>query len=335
MDIKKTIADFININTDISSCILLVQDSSNHISYKMPITMLMTQLMNEYVQSTNNLKGMAFENKEDYAIVNHDHDIYTNVDFCPSELSNPLEIIHINDSTHLKNDSISVLQFDNSSLKDIITPLIFEAQPKLGTIEFKSTYDCPLTSSSNFMGWVPLDGHQYSLTSFLLSNDLKHVFSYIDSGTTKTFTVPSMKEFMKFKMSLDSTCEHHLCKYNVASHSHSTNELQNPSMTMTIADDDFNLVSTGTKDLTLQAYYNCASHGNYGIHHGIGNGAGWIDTKFSNVLDPSTFVNAAIRTKNDGISTAQFKPSHNMFQAYVYIGRSIYSAPLYRDENEF
>lgn len=327
MNTRQAFKDFIGTSKDeASACILLVQDSASRISYKMRITDLMHQMMSEYVQSST-LKSMAFENREDYALASHDHDIYTNVAYSTKSYENPLKVVHLSDETNYIDCSISVSQHNSSSLSDIILPILSAAQPKIGTIEFKlSTEQYPLTNDVNFIGWVPLDGSSYQLADFNDQNGIKNTFQH----TTTTFTVPNVTNYMKFNLQLNSMCTYHQCYNVVAPHGHDVDSSKTPTMTLNI--DDFNLTATGNKVLKLPSRSRCRDWGNEGIHHGRGSSEQHT-TEFTNELNRNTFVNADVRTLADGESNAIFEPSHNMFQAFVYVGRTKYSAPLYRDDN--
>lgn len=139
MQPRQTFEDFAKVMNEesLSSCFLLVQDSATSATYKMPAEALMKQLLSEYADQAG-FKSMAYADKEDYAVISHDHDIYTSAYAIPNSFGEKktFKILSINDKTHNKTYDLSAPMVASSSSTDIDS-MISAIQPKLGTIEFR------------------------------------------------------------------------------------------------------------------------------------------------------------------------------------------------------
>ena len=213
-DISLTFEDLIPYDISLSSLqsyVLISQkDSNGYASKKISLDNL-AKCLNPYLF---NVKSAAYCASSDFALISHDHDIYTSAYYVDeiystnansdlSDLSNyvitPMLSVY---SSSNENPAIAYVLLSPEQKEDLLTELSsYLHLPKLGVVEFIAVNDISQHTqrfdykSQYFMGWVLADGSTYNVNDFMLSNSITSVFSC--DINDKQFDVPNLNNFCK------------------------------------------------------------------------------------------------------------------------------------------
>ena len=294
------------------SYLLVAQDSK---SYKIKLNDLTAQLLSEY--QNDRLGSMAYENKSDYALSSHDHDIYTNAIFSQEGGTLPQDYVW-RDVLLRINGSAAIQAFSN----EMETPeeyykKIAEKQPKLGEMQFRVSAENRnnLTDDLDFDGWVLANGSNYTTNEFELSSNIPKVFSH--DGTN--FTVPNLQNnFLKFTNDLASNTNiSSIGRTTVAAHLH---DIKASTSKITIenksGDEEPPLITFNARSST-----GAASYGNQ-IHNGTGQTAIATITCSENKISGSALKNLNLKTTSTQSISQIAEPTYNILPAYVYVGKT-------------
>lgn len=292
----------------------------------------------------SSIKSAARCPSSDFALVSHDHDIYTSAMFTPAS-------IPANKKVHVMTMKTSSTQYDVSlSAVTSNTPInvgqkVKELLPKLGTVRFIAVNDLESYANelnytnSNFSGWVRANGTStLKINDFMLSDSIPDVFS--TSGTT--FTVPELTTF--FKINGDDSSESyvkHAGHLGLSSHTHGMqnygSELIFKSYKVEVDNDALNSIFDGklrqtqsnpdvvieNEDSKLQLKSGEKKYTKIlGVHSGRNNLNNYqIELSGSMKKDDFHVPNTGL-IANAGVENDIPHPSYNLIPAIVYVGPS-------------
>ena len=176
-------------------------------SCKIRLDLLASQL-NSYVSELG-LRSAAYAQSSDFASINHDHDIYTSATYSNAIL-NTADRLSVMNMKNVKNSNQSFTMYLSVSPEEDVNVYSYISawQPKLGTLRLAGVSNTNLYGNAisynhpEFKGWVQVDGATYSLSNFLLSNEIQDVFQIVN-GTQ--FKVPALTNFIDINTTIANT----------------------------------------------------------------------------------------------------------------------------------
>ena len=317
-----------------SSCILVSQISAGQqMSFKIKGIDLAHQLLEEFKLSAT-FKSMAYEDKSHYARIDHDHDIYTSADFIPNDaaLDDPKSILTFQNASSQYAQTLRIEQHNDyvEQAKKYAEEKIYSLQPRLGEIMFQTSTNYVNIDSEDFNGWLPANGGEYALTSFVLSNDLIGIFS----NNRSTFFVPNLQGyFMKLANGLNEQSRAVAGQTAIPWHTHQVS-YSNPITLSADINGNFGKKNSSTqndKSIEIPTYKNYRDHGN-GMHYGKpdSKGGGYGNRAvYCNInLEKNALAGGMTTAGATNSSNNNSYPGHFRLPAFVYVGRSYASKPL-------
>ena len=195
-----------------NTALLLVSHQITDGEYK-SATISLDSLAIQLRDKSIHARSAAYYNSTEFALVNHDHDIYTSATYSTAfhdgdTISN---VLSMHDVTNDKDYNVA-LSVINSELTpdeyEHIQSTLSAKRPKLGELRFIAVSDLQIykdmfdPENANFVGWVPADGKTYNINNFILSDYMHLVFN---AKTADTFYVPQLQEFCKINDSFNSS----------------------------------------------------------------------------------------------------------------------------------
>lgn len=312
-------------------------------SMAITIDSLVSQL-NADMDDNIKIGEIAYMSKDDFALSSHDHDIYTKASY-----NNTLQysgekftIIKFNDMTSLA--PASEMQISVNTQSDLLQrwkDAIDNAQPKIGTIQMLAISSLPpgYTSDpeiSDFNGWVPADGTTYDLSDFeqSVASTINELYG---DGNGTTFTVPDLNGFFKIHNNPDIGCSLQMHEHYTAlpRHTHAF-DVKNAKIVV----DNLNPNDISPKSIKLDAWEN-AHYWKYRIHCGKSQDKSSDVVTFTcqnnvtkeSMQDTNININEQPAISTQPNDNAAY-PAFNYVPAFVYVGRSKNSTPLYEVVNQ-
>lgn len=302
--------------SDESSSSRYLVASWNGQSYKVNVLSIAASIAEELRVS---LGTMAYAQSGEYAMLSHDHDIYTSAIWVQNNSSQALCVLAtVHDMTNSTSTQMSAISIDDPSYAEYAKARISSLQPKLGELKFLSmlshiaSYNDP-----KFNGWVPADGRQYELQDFVLSSSLTSIFQH----TASTFVVPTLSSFIRLACDLSACTAEVSPHFALRSHTHKSQSSANmPTLDMKTT----KVKLTSSMSVTPRQDGNpCGSS----VHVGAGSGRTNATISAINTCDITL---SDIKTSNASAGTADDTyPSSVSLPPYVYVGRSRFSEQPY------
>ena len=316
-------------------CLVLVskqrEDGMTYSSRSITMQDLAAQIA-EDLDAAAGISSAAYYMSSDFALQDHDHDIYTSAIFEPAgDQSQRKSIAKFIDYTNNQSADITIDDDYSSAHEGIdkISSILAEMQPAIAELQILAVSSIDDTSiitditSPGFEGWVPADGSSYPLSAFQLSGQLSTAFIY--DIQLSTFTVPDMSLFFKLKCRASSEFDIQHGETALPDHTHKI-EGANVSASFDISglssnDVGFNTYEGYSQNNTSRADKGC-------IHHGNVNESTTVQLYRSVNVTEGNLAGKKFKTSEDGDPNAQSYPSHDVVPALIYVGRSRSSNPL-------